>query len=119
MGLTTEELESAYGRAGRSFNGQLQQIFVVLNERDSDSLQSVAFKTGPAGGGRGGGGGCGKGRGWPDKSWNEETRSNTQKLDQQKMIPLIGYGTFLKSLITYAFKITKFKIPSIFVQLLL
>jgi hypothetical protein len=65
MGLTTEELESAYGRAGRSFNGQLQQIFVVLNERDSDSLQSVAFKTGPAGGGRGGRAGAARGGAGP------------------------------------------------------
>jgi hypothetical protein len=40
--LTKEELETAYGRAGRSFNGQLQQNFVVLNERDQDLLQSVA-----------------------------------------------------------------------------
>jgi hypothetical protein len=37
--LSKEELETAYGRAGRSFNGQLQQNFVVLNERDQDLLQ--------------------------------------------------------------------------------
>jgi hypothetical protein len=36
-----EDLETAYGRVGRSFNGQLQQNFVVLNERDQASLQSV------------------------------------------------------------------------------
>jgi hypothetical protein len=39
--LSIEDLETAYGRAGRSFNGQLQQNFVVLNEIDQDSLQSV------------------------------------------------------------------------------
>jgi hypothetical protein len=36
-----EDLETAYGRAGKSFNGQLQQNFVVLNERDQIQLQSV------------------------------------------------------------------------------
>jgi hypothetical protein len=36
-----EDLETAYGRVGRSFNGQLQQNFVVLNERDQAALQSV------------------------------------------------------------------------------
>jgi hypothetical protein len=40
--LKKEELETAYGRAGRSFNGQLQQNFVVLNERDQELLQLVA-----------------------------------------------------------------------------
>ncbi len=40
--LTKEDLETAYGRAGRSFNGQLQQNFVVLNENDQDLLQSVS-----------------------------------------------------------------------------
>jgi hypothetical protein len=44
--LTKEELETAYGRAGRSFNGQLQQNFVVLNENDQDSLQSVNPRVG-------------------------------------------------------------------------
>jgi hypothetical protein len=39
--LNKEELETAYGRAGRSFNGQLQQNFVVLNEHDQDRLQAV------------------------------------------------------------------------------
>jgi hypothetical protein len=34
-----EELETAYGRAGRSFNGQLQQNFIVLNEYDQGTLQ--------------------------------------------------------------------------------
>jgi hypothetical protein len=46
--LTFEDLETAYGRAGTSFNGQLQQNFVVLNERDQQRLQSVS---GTAGGG--------------------------------------------------------------------
>ena len=48
-----EELETAYGRAGKSFNGQLQQNFVVLNERDQIQLQSVArssTRSTPAGG---------------------------------------------------------------------
>jgi hypothetical protein len=40
--LTKEDLETAYGRAGRSFNGQLQQNFVVLNENDQDLLQAVS-----------------------------------------------------------------------------
>jgi hypothetical protein len=48
--LSKEDLETAYGRAGRSFNGQLQQNFVVLNERDQDLLQSVTQqKSGPSG----------------------------------------------------------------------
>ncbi len=68
-----EDLETAYGRAGRSFNGQLQQNFVVLNERDQASLQSVSGVTGSAtgsgpsfrpSGARGGGGGRG---GYPSK----------------------------------------------------
>jgi hypothetical protein len=40
--LTKEDLETAYGRAGRSFNGQLQQNFVVLNKNDQDLLQAVS-----------------------------------------------------------------------------
>ena len=40
-----EDLETAYGRAGRSFNGQLQQNFVVLNERDQIQLQSITRAT--------------------------------------------------------------------------
>jgi hypothetical protein len=39
--VDVEDLETAYGRAGTSSNGQLQQNFVVLNERDQASLQSV------------------------------------------------------------------------------
>jgi hypothetical protein len=39
--VNAEDLETAYGRAGRSFNGQLQQNFVVLNERDQIQLQSL------------------------------------------------------------------------------
>ena len=63
--VDVEDLETAYGRAGNSFNGQLQQNFVVLNERDQASLQSVSGRSatssrgaGPAygrGGARGGG----------------------------------------------------------------
>ena len=45
--LNKEELETAYGRAGRSFNGQLQQNFVVLNEHDQDRLQAVTRGAGP------------------------------------------------------------------------
>jgi hypothetical protein len=45
--LSKEDLETAYGRAGRSFNGQLQQNFVVLNERDQDLLQPFS-RSGPA-----------------------------------------------------------------------
>jgi len=51
-------LETAYGRAGKSFNGQLQQNFVVLNERDQIQLQSVArssTRSTPAGGSGGSG----------------------------------------------------------------
>jgi hypothetical protein len=61
-----EDLETAYGRAGKSFNGQLQQNFVVLNERDQIQLQSVmgrasgysasASGSNPATSNRGGGG---------------------------------------------------------------
>jgi hypothetical protein len=61
--VDVEDLETAYGRAGRSFNGQLQQNFVVLNERDQASLQSVSGSRGTApgtssrpSGSRGGGG---------------------------------------------------------------
>ena len=43
--VNIEDLETAYGRAGRSFNGQLQQNFVVLNERDQIQLQSVSRTT--------------------------------------------------------------------------
>jgi hypothetical protein len=43
--VNVEDLETAYGRAGRSFNGQLQQNFVVLNERDQIQLQSVSKTT--------------------------------------------------------------------------
>jgi hypothetical protein len=44
-----DDLETAYGRAGRSFNGQLQQNFVVLNERDQIALQSVNRATSTSG----------------------------------------------------------------------
>jgi hypothetical protein len=59
--VDVEDLETSYGRAGRSFNGQLQQNFVVLNERDQASLQSLMGTRGPTpgtsfrpGGARGG-----------------------------------------------------------------
>jgi hypothetical protein len=65
--LERKDLETAYGRAGRSFNGQLRQNFVVLNEMDQDALLSVqpnpgASRSAPAG--RGGGGGSGGARGY-------------------------------------------------------
>jgi hypothetical protein len=69
--LSIEDLETAYGRAGRSFNGQLKQNFVVLNETDQQSLQSFGGYRNPGeagsstmrqdpsrGSGRGGGGGA-------------------------------------------------------------
>jgi len=59
--LVRADLKTAYGRAGRSFNGQLRQNFVVLNEFDQDELLSVTpATTGPRPGTsshRGGGGG--------------------------------------------------------------
>jgi hypothetical protein len=64
--VEVEDLETAYGRAGNSFNGQLQQNFVVLNERDQATLQSVSGRAASAstsrGAPRGRGGGAG-GRG--------------------------------------------------------
>jgi hypothetical protein len=59
--MTKEELETAYGRAGRSFNGQLQQNFVVLNENDQDALQSVSQAASGSGSGHGFGSGSGSG----------------------------------------------------------
>jgi hypothetical protein len=65
--LVRADLETAYGRAGRSFNGQLRQNFVVLNEYDQDELLSVTpASTGPRAGTsgyRGGGGGAPRGSG--------------------------------------------------------
>jgi len=64
--VRAEDLEAAYGRAGRTFNGQLQQNFVVLNEQDQAYLQSVGPKPGTstgtstAGYGRGGSAARGK-----------------------------------------------------------
>ena len=62
--VRAEDLEAAYGRAGRTFNGQLQQNFVVLNEQDQAYLQSVGPKpgtsTGTTGYGRGGSSARGK-----------------------------------------------------------
>jgi hypothetical protein len=66
--LDRKDLETAYGRAGRSFNGQLRQNFVVLNEIEQEALFSVnpnlanqqrgqgPSGRGGAGGPRGGGG---------------------------------------------------------------
>jgi hypothetical protein len=54
------ELETAYGRAGRSFNGQLQQNFVILNEFDQGKLQPhIARGTGVPRGPTPGGSGTG------------------------------------------------------------
>jgi hypothetical protein len=44
--LGIDELETAYGRAGTSFNGQLQQNFIVLNERDQGTPRSFATARG-------------------------------------------------------------------------
>jgi hypothetical protein len=77
--VQAEDLVAAYGRAGRTFNGQLQQNFVVLNEQDQAYLQSVGQPTpsgsrpsettsGRGGGltrGRGGGSGAQKRPGTP------------------------------------------------------
>ena len=72
--VSVEDLETAYGRAGKSFNGQLQQNFVILNERDQAQLQSVGGSgsgsrsgypapfTGAGGSGRGGARGGGSDR---------------------------------------------------------
>jgi hypothetical protein len=67
--VQAEDLVAAYGRAGRTFNGQLQQNFVVLNEQDQAYLQSVGQPT-PSGSrpskttsGRGGGLSRGRGGG--------------------------------------------------------
>ena len=62
--VKVDDLETAYGRAGKSFNGQLQQNFVILNERDQASLQSVTRSTAPypaTSGGASGRGGSGSG----------------------------------------------------------
>ena len=61
--LTCEDLETAYGRAGNSFNGQLMQNFVVLNEHDQGQMQRLTQTRGSdqqsSGRGRGDGGGGG------------------------------------------------------------
>ncbi len=60
------ELETAYGRAGRSFNGQLQQNFVILNEFDQGKLQPhIARGTGVPRGPTPGGSGTGARGGGP------------------------------------------------------
>ncbi len=72
-GLELGDLETAYGRAGRSFNGQLQQNFVVLNEFDQGKLQphigrGPGTSRGPTPGGSGTGA---RGGGWGGEG-NEE-----------------------------------------------
>lgn len=91
--LGKKELETAYGRAGRSFNGQLRQNFVVLNEYDQDALMSVdpnragtSWSAGaqrPQRGGNGGGAGAGgqwsaRGKGTKRAGDNLQS-SNTKK----------------------------------------
>ena len=86
--LSIEDLETAYGRAGRSFNGQLQQNFVVLNERDQDRLQPggasrggrppTASDRGHNRGARGGGGVPNRGKGMKRPGDDFET-SNSKK----------------------------------------
>jgi hypothetical protein len=86
--LSIEDLETAYGRAGRSFNGQLQQNFVVLNERDQDRLQPggasrggrppTASDRGHNRGARGGGGVSNRGKGTKRPGDDFET-SNSKK----------------------------------------
>jgi hypothetical protein len=61
--LTKEDLETAYGRAGRSFNGQLRQNFVVLNENDQDLLQPFLPHVASGSGGAPRGGGAARGGG--------------------------------------------------------
>ena len=93
--LDRRDLETAYGRAGRSFNGQLRQNFVVLNEVDQDLLMSVGTSSatsrpggsgasGPSGswskrGARGGGGGAGSGRGKGQKRPGDHFESSSAK----------------------------------------
>jgi hypothetical protein len=60
--LTKDDLITAYERAGRAFQGQLENNFVVLNDDDQATL--VGPVTGaPSGSGRGKGGARGKGKG--------------------------------------------------------
>ena len=60
--LTKDDLITAYERAGRAFQGQLENNFVVLN--DDDQATVVGPVTGaPSGSGRGKGGARGKGKG--------------------------------------------------------
>jgi hypothetical protein len=78
--VDVEDLETAYGRAGNSFNGQLQQNFVVLNERDQASLRSVSGRAASAstsrgtGASRGRGGGAGGGGPTAGSSGDGRTR---------------------------------------------
>ena len=64
-GLSKGELQVAYGRAGDSFAGQLQQNFVVLHEK-WDRKGQAERKTGPGATGQAGRGG--------KKRGNEEAR---------------------------------------------
>jgi hypothetical protein len=89
--VSVEDLETAYGRAGKSFNGQLQQNFVILNERDQAQLQSVGGSgsgsrsgypapfTGAGGSGRGGARGGGSDRSRGHKRPGESLESTSSK----------------------------------------
>jgi hypothetical protein len=84
--LDKKDLETAYGRAGRSFNGQLRQNFVVLNEYDQESFASVdPSRAGPSRpgaslrGARGGGGSYGG-----DRSRSKGTKRSGDDLMNEK-----------------------------------
>jgi hypothetical protein len=88
-----DDLETAYGRAGTSFNGQLRQNFVVLNERDQSKLQSVTRSAGTSGargpggharGGHGGQRGSGSGRGQPLRTQGQKRSGDSLDGSQQK-----------------------------------
>jgi hypothetical protein len=99
--VTVEDLETAYGRAGTSFNGQLQQNFVVLNERDQATLQTVTSGSAPkpggsgasygrggarggAGGARGGAGGARGGAGDPIRGRGEKRAGTPLEATRKK-----------------------------------
>jgi len=88
-----DALETAYGRAGTSFNGQLRQNFVILNERDQSKLQSVTRSAGTSGsrgpggharGGHGGPRGSGSGRGQPPRTQAQKRSGDLLDGSQQK-----------------------------------
>ena len=92
--VTVEDLETAYGRAGTSFNGQLQQNFVVLNERDQATLQTVTSGSAPKpggsgasygrGGARGGAGGARGGAGDPIRGRGEKRAGTPLEATRKK-----------------------------------